>query len=380
MNQELALNTLSTIMGWGDEQARQEFDWLKLMARLKYDGYRDFQAGVRFIESLATWLQQFKNEHRPIAYQFVRQALVYIGPTEMQKLVEQFFPHTVRDRIMRLVANAQAIPTYHILSNADALTAIELLRRKTLFLGLSDGARIDAIRHVNSGVLSNEQLVLTAQLDVDKWKDLLKDLRADTGDVGAKFRLAYLIDDFMGTGTSFLRYSDEKNKWVGKLVRFQESLKAAADRMENDFPFENGWELCVHHYIATTKAKKDLAARLKNYQENKSGHCPSQIHLSFGTVLPPEFPIDARGTIFADFIQLTRDYYDPGIQTKHTDVGGVQHLGLGYGGCGLPLILDHNTPNNSVALLWAETDGGVREGGVVASPMRSLFRRRQRHV
>lgn len=68
------------------------------MARLKYDGYRDFQAGMRFIESLATWLQQFKSaEQRRTAYDFVRNALVYIGPSEMQRLVEQLYPKIVRD-------------------------------------------------------------------------------------------------------------------------------------------------------------------------------------------------------------------------------------------------------------------------------------------
>lgn len=42
------------------------------MARLKYDGYRDFQAGMRFIESLATWLRQFAPHERETAYAFVR--------------------------------------------------------------------------------------------------------------------------------------------------------------------------------------------------------------------------------------------------------------------------------------------------------------------
>ena len=38
------------------------------MARLKCDGYRDFQAGMRFIESLATWLQQFEPHEEETAY------------------------------------------------------------------------------------------------------------------------------------------------------------------------------------------------------------------------------------------------------------------------------------------------------------------------
>jgi hypothetical protein len=58
MNQDLGLKILGQIMAWSDDRAREEFRWLRLMARLKYDGYRDFQAGMRFIESLVTWLQQ----------------------------------------------------------------------------------------------------------------------------------------------------------------------------------------------------------------------------------------------------------------------------------------------------------------------------------
>ena len=77
-------------------------------------------------------------------------------------------------------------------------------------------------------------------------------------------------------------------------------------------------------------------------------------------VLPPNLPIDAIHGRHDDFIRLTQAYYDPTIRTKHTDIGGVEHLGLGYGGCALPLVLAHNTPNNAVALLWADTEGGDR--------------------
>ena len=94
--------------------------------------------------------------------------------------------------------------------------------------------------------------------------------------------------------------------------------------------------------------------------------------------LPHDLPINTNGERHDKFIELTEIYYDPVLRTKHTDVGGVTHLGLGYGGCALPLVLEHNTPNNSVALLWADTDGGIRNG-VPVSAMRPLFRRRQRH-
>ena len=53
--------------------------WLRLMARIKYDSYEDFRAGARFLERLAVWLQQFKQEDRKTAYQFVKDRLIYIG-------------------------------------------------------------------------------------------------------------------------------------------------------------------------------------------------------------------------------------------------------------------------------------------------------------
>ena len=255
VNQELWLKVLGKIMHWTDYQARQEFAWLSLMARLKYDGYRDFQAGMRFIESLATWLQQFNElAEREAAYAFVRHALVYIGPGEIRRLVEQFYPRTVQDRIVRTVSIECGTTPYRVLVDAKAVTATARLRRQILFMGLSDGARIDTIRHTNSAALSNEQLVQGTQVDVEKWKDLLDNLRADLGDSKARFRLIYLIDDFAGTGTSFLRFDDDMTKWKGKLIRFKDSIEMANKALAGDKLLEDRWELCIHHYVASWAA------------------------------------------------------------------------------------------------------------------------------
>ena len=78
--------------------------------------------------------------------------------------------------------------------------------------------------------------------------------------------------------------------------------------------------------------------------------------------------------------KLTEIYYDPKIETKHTNVGGVAHLGLGYGGCALPLVLDHNTPNNAVALLWAETDGGQKDSVMLPAMRRPCSFQRARLI
>lgn len=379
MNQDLGLKVLSQIMAWSDERAREEFRWLRLMARLKYDGYSDFRAGMRFIESLATWLQQFAAAERETAYAFVREILVYIGPGEMQRLVEQFYPRTVRDHLIRTIASERGIATYRVLADAAARADVERMRRQTLFMGLSDGARIDTIRHVNAGLLSNEQLVQGTQVDTDKWQDLRDNLRKDLDDPKAGFRLVYLIDDFAGTGTTFLRGNNHEG-WKGKLMRFRESVDGAVKALNGEPIFAPDWALCIHHYVASAAAAAAIIRRLEEARDALA--CEGwahAMHASFGTILPEDLPIDSVAGRHAAFIQMTQTYYDPRIQTKHTNVGGVAHLGLGYGGCALPLILDHNTPNNAVALLWAETDGG-EENGVTAPAMRPLFRRRQRHI
>ncbi|RWK95007.1 MAG: hypothetical protein EOR53_16390 [Mesorhizobium sp.] len=377
MNQDLGLRILAEIMHWSDDRAREEYRWLRLMARLKYDGYRDFQAGMRFFESLATWLQQFAHSERETAYAFVRNRLVYIGPSEMQKLVEQFYPKTIRDRLVCTVAAQRDIPAFRVLGDNEARADLDRLRRQTLIMGLSDGARIDGVRHSNVGLLSNEQLVLATQLDKEKWEDLLGNLREELRDNAACFRLVYLVDDFAGTGTSFFRYNDKKQRWSGKLWRFRESIEGAREALGSD-PFAPKWELCVHHYIAAAAAAQAIRDRQEQAKTALAGDgWAKAVHISFGTILSPDLPLAVGRD--DPFIKLTQDYYDPIIRTKHTDVGGVEHLGLGYGGCALPLVLDHNTPNNSAALLWAETTGGDR-AGVAVPAMRPLFRRRQRHV
>ena len=244
MNQDLALRVMSDIMQWDDDESRKEFRWLKLMARLKYDGYRDFQAGMRFTESLATWLQQFDQEERKDAYRFVKERMVYVGPGEVRRLVEQFFPNTIRQRIVQTVASNLGIKPYTVLTNPDAAAAIKRLSRQTLVLGLSDGARMDIVRHANVGRLSNEQLVLAPQIDTEKWKDLLKNLREDLEDPDALFKIIYLVDDFAGTGTSFLRYKEKDKKWSGKLNRFRTSLFNAISDPEVGNIVAPDWQLC----------------------------------------------------------------------------------------------------------------------------------------
>lgn len=374
MNETLKI--LNAIMGWDEDKARGEFQWLRLMARVKYDGYRDFLAGMRFLESLAAWLQQFATQsERDAAYELLRHRLIYIGPAEMQRLVELFFPVVIQRQLVKLVSERLGIPAYRIWADANARENLRTLQRKTLILGLSDGARIDILRHATVGKLNNEQFVIQTQIDVGKWKDLLDDLREELQSADSQFEVIYLVDDFMGTGSSFLRWDAKDSQWTGKLARFGESLRSASKA--GVAVLAGGWKLHVHHYVATQRAREKLDGCASAASQALGLSAPS---FTYGAIVPSEVCIDTTRADDEALVQLAHKYYNSNIETKHTDKGGVKHIGLGYGGCALPLVLDHNTPNNSLALLWAEIDAGKDKVGVPQPEMRPLFRRRQRHT
>lgn len=370
MEDTRALRILSKIMSWDAERATGEFAWLRMMASVKYDGYRDFLAGMRFLESLAAWLQQFDAADRETAYALLRKRLIYVGPAEMQRLVELFFPTVMERYLIGAVAAQRGVPRYKVLADRSVRQDLDSLRRRTLIMGLSDGARIDVLRHSTVGILTNEQFVIQTQVDSYKWADLLSDLRKMQG-AEATFDVIYLVDDFMGSGSSFLRWDPDKSRWTGKLCRFLDSLREAGTEV-----VASSWKLCVHHYLATELAKVDVPRTLAKAQSDlKLEHLPE---ISFGAIIPKKNAIDPARAEDAALVALTKRYYNTSIQTSHTDKGGTPHLGLGYAGCAIPVVLDHNTPNNSLAILWAEAEARMI-GGVLEPEMRPLFRRRQRH-
>jgi hypothetical protein len=98
------------------------------------------------------------------------------------------------------------------------------------------------------------------------------------------------------------------------------------------------------------------------------------VTFSSGYVLPADLPLTRTST--DPFRQLVEDYYDPSLENRHSAISGVESMMFGYKECGLPLVFEHNTPNNSLPLLWAETSGDATKN---VHSMRALFRRRQRH-
>ncbi len=354
------------------------------MSAYKYDSYEDYLAGARFLENLANWLQQFNNNDKQIAYRFLKNRVIYFSPPEIQRLVEKFFPEFIQQQLITRVSENCGVPKYLIWASKKGLAKYRAESRKTLYMGLSDGARLDALRRTNVGQISNEQVVVSTQTDEQKWHSLVeklkKDLKKITGknENESKFSRVYLIDDFTASGTSFLRKGKTPGEFEGKLDKFAKSLNRVVEILGGDSPFISGFDVIVHHYIGTEMAKNNINevyADAKNYLR-KLGL--KNISFSYGMILADEIRISTD--FKTELSRLCRDYYDPaleggeGEEENHGLQSGIKSRMFGYANCSLPVVLEHNTPNNSIPLLWADTPGN--DG---AHRMRPLFRRRERH-
>lgn len=378
----LALNLIADVMDWDNAVATREYAWLRLMSNVKYDGYSDFRSGIRFLESLATWLKQFEPADRAAAYQFVKDRMVYISAAEMQRVIELFVPETVIPYLRRVVADQFGIKPYDVWNSLESAQALDWRLRRCLFIGLSDGSRIDLLRRANTGRLSQEQIVPMMNIGFDKWEELSEDLRNLQG-VDACFEDVYLIDDFTASGTTFVRQVNKK--WKGKLVKFDRMIKDARERLTENFPVAKDYTLHIHHYVSTHQARRVLQERVDEAEKWLACTFRSAL-ITEGTMLPAtlkmgeissgESEMKATDDRDTPTISLCSRYYDPQLYRrlkKHCNEVGQTDMRYGYAHCALPLVLEHNTPNNTISLIWAETNGDPNHA------MRPLFRRRDRH-
>ena len=368
MKSKIALRLLAEQMDWSDEEATEEFSALQLMITHKYDGYQGFQPASRFHVALLNWLSQFQDvAQRRVAFSIIKERLVYITQREMHHLVSLMMPEL--DRLMRKqIAKELGVQFYETWTDPAAGRRLCLLRRRTLFVGLSDGARIDVFRRYNEGTISNEQVVPFSEMSSQKWNSLIKELREwldkhDYQDEPASFEAVCLVDDFSGSGDSLLRFDDQEQKWKGKISKFYDVNEDKIGSI-----LAEKCRLYAHHHLASFQAEQAINDRLARFSAD---HPAFSYNATFSYVLPQSIVVDNQ-TLPPALIDLIRCHYNKGIQDNH--VG--DNIWFGYSDCGLPLVLEHNTPNNSIALLWADSTGSKF---TEQHKMKPLFARRKRH-
>lgn len=368
MKVTLAKSLVANIMDWTDERATKEFAWLDLMVNYKFDRYQQYGPGYRFYVHLLRWLSQFDAPDREQAWELLRNRLVYMSQDEMHHLITLTGP-TIERAMRCAIAKRRGIPLYRIDSDTAATRELEEMRCRTLYVGVSDGARIDVFRRYNEGRISNEQVVPMIEISATKKAALKEKLQERLTAMGsaasATFEWVCLIDDFTGSGYTSIRQDAETGAWDGKVHRFMKESAAG----NGDPLLSKDAHVLVHHYLASHAASTTVSSLLPGY----AGQHPGLSFLaSFTYVLPSSIVVSAELT--PELAQLLLRHYDPSVENTHTKKG----IALGYKNGGLPLVLEHNTPNNSLATLWARSNP-TKENFDANHRMCPLFPRRQRH-
>ena len=372
MKKELAEALLTKIMNWTDAEKAAESVRLESLATYKYDEYQQFAPGGRFMESLALWLLQFEAyAERKAAYSFVMNRLVFISSAEMNYLVELAFPTKIRPRLIADAAADCEDLDSHMLKAIVASDAYRARQRRTLVLGLSDGARTDLFRRVNPMEISHEQVLHAYDVSRLKAETMVKNLRKDLRqiynreptDAESKFKYVVLLDDFTASGTTYIREDNRDNEvvWDGKIPRIIRQLESA-DGLGATIASE-GLRMIIIIYVAAQQAMEHINECLPKLPFSKGVIEFQVIH-----PLSPDTKLSGEGDKAVLDIARKEAYFDAVVDDEHGEVGGSSKR-FGYADCRLPVVLHHNTPNNSIFLLWAE-DG---------SKVRGLFPRVSRH-
>ena len=232
----------------------------------------------------------------------------------------------------------------------------ELQQTKTLFLGLSDGARTDRFRRAYPDEIINEQIWHAYDLSEEKEDDLREKLKERLKSLSPKKRLAskfdtlVLLDDFSASGTSFIREKDVDN-WGGKLHKI-------FNKFEQNDPqrqlLSKNCSVMIVLYVATEIAVEHIRNNVKERLSNS--HLFKCENFSIDVVHTLEQEIKVVDSNNANFLSLVENdkYFDATVDDEHVKIGGTNSYRYGYGDGRLPVILCHNTPNNSIFLLWAE--------------------------
>lgn len=244
-------------------------------------------------------------------------------------------------------------------------------KRLALFIGLSDGAHMDVVRRV--GGLSNEQVLTNYYPDTDKLVDMKKELLSDSllkelDESDRKFNSLYLIDDFTASGTSFIRKDIDQYK--GKLTKI-------IDKFFNSKVNETSRELLLPNvdiHIIFCLATQCAISHIENLLSEFIKSRGLEEHISFDVRCVQKIPNGVadeikNDTTLVDIIKKEKYINKKNVGTKSYKVGHGEQEYFGYGDGALPLVLSHNTPNNSILVLWQDDDDNYP----------SLFPRINRH-
>jgi hypothetical protein len=359
MKPKLIRDLFATLEMSPDDEAL--LDDLEFMARYKYDHYEMYAPGVRFMDQLVRWLRQFSPEDRSTALQLVRRRLIFISQREMQDLARFLYYNRIVPALLERIIEREQLRPYQfgVAFNNYFKTYI----RQSIFIGLSDGAKIDFFRrhHID---LSQEQVIPYYR---SSHEDYLASLRSELNDSTANFDWVFLIDDFIASGYTLIHEDPASSSgYSGSLCRVYSHHPGLIQAAQGVY---------VCHYITTRHALErasELASHLAGYQGKVRFlsalilERPSSVNSGVAGKDERERQLDEN------ICRLCERYYSNVYEDENSRKGGG--IKFGFGGIGLPLATYSNTPNNSIYLLWLQREADTNSRG-----FQPLFRRIDRH-
>jgi hypothetical protein len=406
MKRELALQLLKTILPdppWTEDRLREVLEELRILAEHKYNKYEMYQPVRLFFENLYLFLARFKEEDRTAALEFVRRDLIYVSREEFQQLAHVLYYDRIRQRQLDFAADLTSLDRYYLRRLSESPT-FKRLQRASLYVALSDGARIDYFRRQNLDI-SNEQVLAAYYVGERKIADVGRNLAETLKEADARFDCLFLLDDFCGSGRTLLREVaiGEMDAAVPSLTippEFRGRLKCDEGDKQLEWSYAGKLEekevdrlreistspiyqkavdsLIKKCAAAETKVKGSL---LRIAEQDLLQLLSDRARIYFTPLLATEYslsrlrpliprlpePLNRLELLPAAIVpndvrvsagdgpiaKLCEAYYSrEELEDEHT-----ANVKYGYDGCGLPLILHHNTPNNSLYFLWARKWG-----------------------
>lgn len=346
-----AARLLVEVMSWKEQEpVLEHVKNLQLLAHYKYDLYQQYSPGQRFIENLALWLERLEPQHRDGALDLVKEKLIFFSDREISHLVENAYPDLIVQERLRLVAEECDIPEYKV-GVLSRHKRFEELKIKSIYLGLSDGARTNELRRASNHQINNEQIWQAYELGEYKSDSMLEGLQNELKKAGlnsssAHFNLVWLLDDFSGSGNTYIRYDSEKQQYKGKLTRIYNLLH------ERQLIEPANYEVFLVLFVATRQAIDHIEYWSERFT-SENGFKPLQLRVQ--CILERDLALKNDLGHSIQTLLSEKTYFDERANDKHMKVGGADGR-LGFADCALPLVLSHNTPNNSIYLLWGPED------------------------
>jgi hypothetical protein len=168
----------------------------------------------------------------------------------------------------------------------------------------------------------------------------------------ARFRHVLLVEDFTGSGFTLMR--PHRDGWKGKLARARDRI----GNMKELGTLDEEATVSILLYVAAETAERRLREQLK------------AAGLDWRVDVMQSIP-DAVRVDDPELLAICEEFFDEALIDRHK---GDRRVPLGFGDAALPLVLHHNTPNNSVCILWGDTS---EQSGSL--DRHALFPRYERH-